>query len=116
MPSFSRGFSAFMWALFLGAFIWIGMVAIGITGATSFIVGCVAGLGIFLYVRAYGRDEPAQSAARRRAPWTPHSANSSRRVRSAPISSRRRSNTGLHGLASASAQGARRGLQRLGSR
>ena len=67
MPSFSRGFSAFMWALFLGAFIWIGMVAIGITGATSFIVGCVAGLGIFLYVRVYGGDEPAQSARRERA-------------------------------------------------
>jgi hypothetical protein len=67
MPAFSRGFSAFMWALFLGAFIWLGMVAIGITGATSFIVGCVAGLGIFLYVRVYGGDEPAQSARRERA-------------------------------------------------
>jgi hypothetical protein len=56
-----------MWALFLGAFIWLGMVAIGITGATSFIVGCVAGLGIFIYVRVYGGDEPAQSARRERA-------------------------------------------------
>ena len=67
LPSVSRGFSAFMWALFLGACIWIGMVAIGITGATSFIVGCVAGLGIFLYVRVYGGDEPAQNARRERA-------------------------------------------------
>jgi len=66
-PSFSRGFSAFLWALFLGAFIWLGMAAIGITGATSFIVGCVAGLGIFIYVRVYGGDEPAQSARRERA-------------------------------------------------
>ena len=66
-PSFSQGFSAFLWALFLGAFIWLGMVAIGITGATSFIVGCVAGLGIFIYVRVYGGDEPAQNARRERA-------------------------------------------------
>ena len=67
MPSFSQGVAAFIWGLLLGAFIWGGMLAIGITGATSFIVGAVAGLGIFLYVRVYGGDEPAQSARRERA-------------------------------------------------
>src|SRR5690348_10262507 len=36
MPSFSQGVAAFLWGLFLGALIWIGMLAIGITGATSF--------------------------------------------------------------------------------
>ena len=59
MPSISRGFSAFLWGLFLGAFIWSGMLAVGVSGATSFIVGAVAGFGIFLYVRAFGGDEPA---------------------------------------------------------
>jgi hypothetical protein len=59
-PSFSPGFSAFMWGFGLGAFIWLGMLAIGITGATSFIVGAVAGFGIFVYVRVYGADERAR--------------------------------------------------------
>jgi hypothetical protein len=58
-PSFSRGFSAFLWGFFLGAFIWLGMLAIGISGATSFVVGAVAGLAIFLYVRIYGAEERA---------------------------------------------------------
>lgn len=64
-PSFSRGTSAFLWGLFLGAFIWLGMVAVGISGATSFIVGAVSGFGIFVYVRAYGGDEPARQTGRR---------------------------------------------------
>jgi hypothetical protein len=49
-----------MWGFGLGAFIWLGMLAIGITGATSFIVGAVAGFGIFVYVRVYGADERAR--------------------------------------------------------
>lgn len=56
-PSFSHGFAAFLWGVLLGAFIWLGALAVGVSGATSFIVGAVAGLGIFVYVRAYGRDE-----------------------------------------------------------
>jgi hypothetical protein len=64
-PSFSHGTTAFLWGLFLGAFIWLGMVAVGISGATSFIVGAVAGFGIFVYVRTFGGDEPARQTGRR---------------------------------------------------
>jgi steroid 5-alpha reductase family enzyme len=67
MPSRSHGTISFLWGLFFGLLIWWGMVAIGITGATSFIAGAIAGLGIFLLVRVYGGDEPAQSARRERA-------------------------------------------------
>ena len=42
--------------------IWIGGQALGFGGATTFIVGLVAGFGIFLYVRVYGEDEPPRSA------------------------------------------------------
>jgi len=63
-PSVSRGFSSFLWGLFLGAFIWGGLLAVGVSGATSFIVGAVAGLGIFVYVRVYGGDEPARQSGR----------------------------------------------------
>jgi hypothetical protein len=62
LPSISRGFSSFLWGLFLGAFIWSGMLAVGVSGATSFIVGAVAGLGIFFYVRVYGGDEPQRQS------------------------------------------------------
>jgi len=64
-PAFSQGTSAFLWGLFLGAFIWLGMLAVGISGATSFIVGAVSGFGIFVYVRAFGGDEPARQSGRR---------------------------------------------------
>ena len=47
-----------MWGLFFGAFIWSGMLSVGVTGGTAFIIGAVAGFLIFLYVRVYGADEP----------------------------------------------------------
>jgi hypothetical protein len=67
-PSYSRGFSSLLWGLFLGVFIWLGSLSVGVTGATAFIVGAVCGAAIFLYVLAYGGDERrAQSARRERA-------------------------------------------------
>ncbi|HEX7083461.1 MAG TPA: hypothetical protein VF186_05065 [Gaiellaceae bacterium] len=57
-PAIAHGILAFIWAVVLGAFIWWGSVAVGVSGATAFIVGCVCGFGIFLFVRIYGEDEP----------------------------------------------------------
>lgn len=64
-PSFSRGFSSFLWGLFLGAFIWLGSLSVGISGATAFMMGAVGGAAIFLYVLAFGGDDPAAQSARR---------------------------------------------------
>lgn len=64
LPSISHGFVSFVWGLVLGAFIWSGMLAVGVTGATSFVIGAVAGFLIFLYVRVYGRDEPRAASKR----------------------------------------------------
>jgi hypothetical protein len=58
MPAFSHGVISFIWALFFAVFIWWGGVAVGISGATSFVLGVVAGAAIFLYVRIYGEDAP----------------------------------------------------------
>jgi hypothetical protein len=58
LPSFPHGVTSFLWAFFLGLFIWIGGIAVGISGAIAFIVGCVGGFLIFLFVRVYGEDEP----------------------------------------------------------
>jgi hypothetical protein len=61
LPAFSHGVSSFLWALGFGVFIWLGGIAVGFSGALSFVVGAVAGAAIFLYVRVYGEDDPTRS-------------------------------------------------------
>jgi len=63
-PSIAHGITSFLWAFFLGLFIWIGGVAVGISGGIAFISGCVAGFLIFLFVRVYGEDEPRRPSGR----------------------------------------------------
>ena len=48
-PSFDHGVISFFWGL--------GLLGVGVSGATSFIIAAVAGAGIFLYVRIYGEEE-----------------------------------------------------------
>ena len=55
-PSFDRGIVSFLWGLGLGLFIWLGLLAVGVSGATSFIIAAVSGAGIFLFVRVYGEQ------------------------------------------------------------
>ena len=57
-PSIDHGVASFLWAFGLGLFLWLGMLAIGVDGATAFILAAVAAFGIFLYVRIYGEEEP----------------------------------------------------------
>jgi hypothetical protein len=57
-PAMDHGVVAFLWAVVFGLFIWIGGSAVGYGSAVCFIVGCVAGFLIFLFVRVYGEDEP----------------------------------------------------------
>jgi hypothetical protein len=56
-PAFSPGFTSFVWAVSLGAFIWVGLLAVGTSGATSFISALVAVTLIFFYVRLFGSDQ-----------------------------------------------------------
>ena len=49
--------ASFLWAFGLGLFLWLGMLAIGVNGATAFIFSVLAACAIFLYVRLYGEDE-----------------------------------------------------------
>lgn len=57
MPSFDRGLTSFLWAFGLGLYLWLGMLAIGVSGATAFIFAGLAAGAIFLFVRLYGGDE-----------------------------------------------------------
>ena len=56
-PAIAHGVVSFLWAAFLGLFIWAGLLAVGVMDATAFIVAVVAGFGIFLFVRVYGEEE-----------------------------------------------------------
>jgi hypothetical protein len=57
-PSVAPGVTAFIWALFFGLYIWLGGAFVGYDSAETFIVGCVAGFLIFLFVRIYGEEGP----------------------------------------------------------
>ncbi len=65
-PSIDRGVVSFVWALVLAAYIWAFMLAVGVSNATSAIIGAVAGGAIFLFVRIYGEEQPRRLARRSR--------------------------------------------------
>ena len=50
--------------LVFGLYIWLGGLAVGVSGGTAFIFGAVGGFLIFLYVRVYGADVPRRQARR----------------------------------------------------
>ena len=56
-PSIDHGVLSFLWAFGLGVYIWLGLIAVGVSAATSFILAIVAAFGIFLFVRLDGEDE-----------------------------------------------------------
>ena len=66
LPSISHGVVSFVWGLLLGLYIWFGLVAVGVTHATAFILGAVGGFLIFLLVRVYGVEEPRRQPGRPR--------------------------------------------------
>jgi hypothetical protein len=56
MPSIDQGVQSFAWAVFFFLILWLGMLAIGVSGATAFILSLVAAGAIFLFVRLRGED------------------------------------------------------------
>ena len=58
LPAFDHGVVSFIWAVVLGGYIWIGMLAIGVNGAVSFVIAVLSAFGIFLFVRLRGEDRP----------------------------------------------------------
>jgi hypothetical protein len=65
-PSIDRGVTSFLWAFGLGLYLWLGMLAVGVSGATAFILSALAGAGIFLFVRLFGGDDARRDARLRR--------------------------------------------------
>ncbi len=54
LPSIDKGVKSFVWAVVFFLYIFFGMKAIGVDGATSLIVALVAAFLIFLFVRTRG--------------------------------------------------------------
>jgi hypothetical protein len=64
-PSIAHGVVSFIWGFVLGLYIWLGMLAVGVSGASAFVFGALAGAAIFLSVRIYGVEEPRRQTGRR---------------------------------------------------
>lgn len=61
LPSLDRGVTSFLWAFGLAFYLWVGMLAIGVSQGTAIVVSLLALFGIFLFVRLCGGDEPRRS-------------------------------------------------------
>ena len=53
-PSIDQGVQAFVWAVFFFLLLWVGMLALDVSGATALILSLVSGGAIFLFVRLRG--------------------------------------------------------------
>ena len=53
-PSIDRGVTSFLWALSLGAFIWLGLVGVGVHRGTALVLALLSFGAIFLFVRTRG--------------------------------------------------------------
>jgi hypothetical protein len=65
-PSVDKGFQALLWALFFFLYLWLGMLAVDVSGATAFIFAGIIGAAIFLFVRIYGEEDPSRRRPRAR--------------------------------------------------
>jgi hypothetical protein len=54
VPSIDQGKQAFLWAFFFFLLLWVGMLAVGVSNATAFILSLVSSGAIFLFVRVCG--------------------------------------------------------------
>jgi hypothetical protein len=59
-PSIDPGVTSFLWAFFLGLFIWGGLLAIGVSQGTALVLALLSFGAIFLFVRLAGHDEPVR--------------------------------------------------------
>jgi hypothetical protein len=55
-PSIDRGVTSFLWAFGLGLFIWLGLIAVGVSRGTALILALLSFGAIFLFVRTQGED------------------------------------------------------------
>ncbi len=66
-PSIDQGVVALIWAVFLGAYVGFGLLAVGASGATAIVLALVSVAAIWLFVRLRGEDVPVRRRGGRRA-------------------------------------------------
>ena len=54
MPSIDQGVQSFVWSLTFFLYVWLGSLAVGFPGGTSFVVALLVGAASFLFVRIRG--------------------------------------------------------------
>jgi hypothetical protein len=59
-PSIDPGITSFIWAFLLALFVWLGLLGIGISQGTAFVVALLAFGAMFLFIRLQGGDDPAR--------------------------------------------------------
>jgi hypothetical protein len=59
-PSIDQGVQAGAWAVFFFFLLWVGMLALGVSNSTAFILSLVSAGAIFLFVRLRGEDRPGE--------------------------------------------------------
>ena len=59
-PSIDPGVTSFLWAFFLGLFVWGGLLAIGVGQGTALVLALLSFAAIFLFVRLTGGDDPVR--------------------------------------------------------
>ena len=63
-PAISHGVVSFIWALVFGVYVWLGGLAVGVSGGTAFIFGAVVGFLVYILVMVYGTDQPRRRVRR----------------------------------------------------
>jgi hypothetical protein len=65
-PSIDRGVTSFLWAIGLGAYIYYGSLAVGVSSGSAFIFAALSAFAIFIFVRVNGEDTPPRRYPPRR--------------------------------------------------
>jgi hypothetical protein len=58
MPSIDQGVQSFFWAVVFFLILWLGMLAVGVSGGTALLLSLVSAGAIFLFVRLRGEERP----------------------------------------------------------
>ena len=57
-PSVDQGVHAFGWSVVFFLFMWLGGLAVGVSGGLAFVVSLVTAAAIFMFVRLRGGHPP----------------------------------------------------------
>jgi drug/metabolite transporter (DMT)-like permease len=64
-PSIDHGVISLLWGVGIGAYIYFGSLAVGVSAGTAFIFAALSALAVFLLVRVFGENTPPRRHATR---------------------------------------------------